>query len=247
MMRTLWRLIPRRSLYTGEQNATIIANSIDTHSPEYKQNMTNMKVLVDDLSLQISRIQRGGGDQARQRHLQRNKLLPRNRIDKLLDPGSPFLELSQLAGMGLYEDDVPAGGIITGIGRIMGTECVIVANDPTVKGGTYYPITVKKHLRAQEIAKENGLACVYLVDSGGANLPRQAQVFPDKEHFGRIFYNMANLSANGIPQVAIVMGSCTAGGAYVPAMADESVIVAKQGTIFLGGPPLVFLSGFSSC
>ena len=182
----------------------------------------------------------GGGIEARKRHLGREKLLPRDRVDRLLDPGSPFLELSQLAGYNLYgNDEVPAGGVITGIGRVSGTECVIVANDPTVKGGTYYPITVKKHLRAQEIARENNLPCLYLVDSGGANLPHQAEVFPDRDHFGRIFYNQANLSSMGIPQIAIVMGSCTAGGAYVPAMADESVIVRRQGTIFLAGPPLV--------
>ncbi|KAJ3124390.1 Methylcrotonoyl-CoA carboxylase beta chain, mitochondrial [Nowakowskiella sp. JEL0407] len=181
----------------------------------------------------------GGGNEARKRHLSKNKLLPRDRIETLLDQGSPFLEFSQLAGLKLYDEDVAAGGIITGIGRVSGVECVIVANDPTVKGGSYYPITVKKHLRAQEIAKENHLPCIYLVDSGGANLPRQSDVFPDKEHFGRIFYNQATLSGAGIPQIAVVMGSCTAGGAYVPAMADESVIVKKQGTIFLAGPPLV--------
>ncbi|KAG9289771.1 hypothetical protein G9A89_000576, partial [Geosiphon pyriformis] len=180
-----------------------------------------------------------GGEESRKRHLSRQKLLPRDRINRLLDNGSPFLELSQLAGYNLYSDLVPAGGIITGIGRVKGVECMIIANDSTVKGGTYYPITVKKHLRAQEIAKENRLPCIYLVDSGGANLPHQAEVFPDRDHFGRIFYNEANLSAEGIPQIAVVMGSCTAGGAYLPAMADESIIVAKQGTIFLGGPPLV--------
>ncbi|KAI8871238.1 3-methylcrotonoyl-CoA carboxylase subunit beta [Ramicandelaber brevisporus] len=198
-----------------------------------------MSEVVGQLRADISRIQLGGGEEARKRHLSRGKLLPRDRIDRLLDPGSPFLELSQLAGNGLYGEDVPAGGIITGIGRINNIECMVVANDPTVKGGTYYPITVKKHLRAQEIARENRLPCVYLVDSGGANLPNQADVFPDREHFGRIFFNQATLSAAGIPQIAVVMGSCTAGGAYVPAMADESIIVRKQGTIFLGGPPLV--------
>ncbi|KAJ1983397.1 Methylcrotonoyl-CoA carboxylase beta chain, mitochondrial [Dimargaris verticillata] len=195
--------------------------------------------LVDQLRQDIAQIQLGGGEEARQRHLKRGKLLPRERVSHLLDRGSPFLELSQLAGHQLYDDLVPAGGLIAGIGRVQGIECMIVANDPTVKGGTYYPITVKKHLRAQEIAKENRLPCLYLVDSGGANLPRQANVFPDREHFGRIFYNQANLSAQGIPQIAVVMGSCTAGGAYVPAMADESIIVRNQGTIFLGGPPLV--------
>jgi 3-methylcrotonyl-CoA carboxylase beta subunit len=182
---------------------------------------------------------KGGGKVARERHIKNNKLLPRDRITQLVDPGTPFLELSQFAGYQLYDEDVPAGGIITGIGKVRGTECVIVANDATVKGGTYYPITVKKHLRAQEIAFENKLPCIYLVDSGGANLPRQADVFPDKEHFGRIFFNQARMSAEGIPQIAAVMGSCTAGGAYVPAMADESIIVRKNGTIFLGGPPLV--------
>uniref|UniRef100_A0A8C9FYK7 methylcrotonoyl-CoA carboxylase n=1 Tax=Pavo cristatus TaxID=9049 RepID=A0A8C9FYK7_PAVCR len=182
----------------------------------------------------------GGGEKARKLHTSRGKLLPRERIDRLIDPGSPFLEFSQFAGYQLYgNEEVPAGGIITGIGRISGVECLIVANDATVKGGTYYPITVKKHLRAQEIAMQNHLPCIYLVDSGGANLPRQAEVFPDRDHFGRIFYNQAIMSSQGIPQIAVVMGSCTAGGAYVPAMADESIIVGKQGTIFLGGPPLV--------
>ncbi|RKP24482.1 methylcrotonoyl-CoA carboxylase beta chain [Syncephalis pseudoplumigaleata] len=198
-----------------------------------------MDKLVEDLELKTSILRQGGGETARQRHLKRNKLLPRDRVDRLLDNGSPFLELSTFAGYDLYEDNVPSGGIITGIGRVNGVECMVVANDPTVKGGTYYPITVKKHLRAQEIARENRLPCIYLVDSGGANLPRQADVFPDREHFGRIFYNQATMSAQGIPQIAVVMGSCTAGGAYVPAMADESIIVRQQGTIFLGGPPLV--------
>lgn len=198
-----------------------------------------MQGLVDDLRSRFAQIKQGGGDKARQKHLERGKLLPRDRISNLLDPGSPFLELSQLAAYGMYEDAVPAAGIITGIGCIVGTECVVVANDATVKGGTYYPITVKKHLRAQEIARSNNLPCIYLVDSGGAYLPEQDNVFPDREHFGRIFYNQANMSALGIPQIAVVMGSCTAGGAYVPAMSDESIIVKHQGTIFLGGPPLV--------
>ncbi|XP_053387698.1 methylcrotonoyl-CoA carboxylase beta chain, mitochondrial-like [Mercenaria mercenaria] len=199
--------------------------------------MTN---LVGELRGRISTILQGGGEKARHRHISRGKLLPRERIQKLLDPESPFLELSQLAGYELYKgEDVPAGGIITGIGRVSGVECMIVTNDPTVKGGSYYPITVKKHIRAQEIAQQNHLPCIYLVDSGGANLPRQADVFPDRDHFGRIFYNQANMSSLNIPQVAVVLGSCTAGGAYVPAMADESIIVKKQGTIFLGGPPLV--------
>ncbi|KAI9313625.1 methylcrotonoyl-CoA carboxylase beta chain [Dichotomocladium elegans] len=198
-----------------------------------------MACYVEDLELTVKKIKLGGGERARQRHLSRNKMLPRDRINRLLDQNSPFLELSPLAGYQLYDDEVPAGGIITGIGRVNGVECMIVANDPTVKGGSYYPITVKKHLRAQEIAKENNLPCIYLVDSGGANLPRQADVFPDREHFGRIFYNQANMSSMGIPQISAVMGSCTAGGAYVPAMSDESIIVRKQGTIFLAGPPLV--------
>ncbi|KAJ3261689.1 Methylcrotonoyl-CoA carboxylase beta chain, mitochondrial [Boothiomyces macroporosus] len=217
----------------------VIKNTIDTDSAQFKENATAQARLVADLRAKVEQIKLGGGEKARQRHLERKKLLPRDRIDQLIDPGTPFLELSQFAGYELYDDDVPAGGIITGIGRVSGVECVIVANDPTVKGGSYYPITVKKHLRAQEIARENHLPCIYLVDSGGANLPRQADVFPDKEHFGRIFYNQATLSGAGIPQVAIVLGSCTAGGAYVPAMSDESVIVKNQGTIFLAGPPLV--------
>ncbi|KAI9017043.1 carboxyl transferase [Gaertneriomyces semiglobifer] len=217
----------------------VIENTIDVDSDLFKENAAAQELLIKQLRADVDKIKLGGGPDARKRHLSRGKLLPRDRIDALIDPGSPFLELSQFAGYELYEDDVPAGGIITGIGRVSGVECVIVANDSTVKGGSYYPITVKKHLRAQEIAKENRLPCIYLVDSGGANLPRQADVFPDKEHFGRIFYNQANLSGAGIPQVAIVLGSCTAGGAYVPAMADESVIVRNQGTIFLAGPPLV--------
>ncbi len=198
-----------------------------------------MRALVDDLEKKIAKITRGGSEQARERHLSRGKLLPRERIDLLLDPDTPFLEFSQFAAFGMYGEDIPAAGIITGIGRVSGQECVIVCNDATVKGGTYYPMTIKKHLRAQEIARENNLPCIYLVDSGGANLPNQDEVFPDRDHFGRIFYNQATLSADGIPQIAIVMGSCTAGGAYVPAMADESIIVQGQGTIFLGGPPLV--------
>ena len=198
-----------------------------------------MKVLVDELRERLATVRRGGSESARRKHLDRGKLLARDRVDRLLDPGSPFLELSPLAATGMYDDAVPAAGIVTGVGRISGRECVVVANDATVKGGTYYPITVKKHLRAQEVARTNRLPCVYLVDSGGAFLPLQDEVFPDKEHFGRIFFNQANLSAQGIPQIAAVMGSCTAGGAYVPAMSDETVIVKDQGTIFLGGPPLV--------
>jgi 3-methylcrotonyl-CoA carboxylase beta subunit len=198
-----------------------------------------MRDSVENLRTQQARIAEGGGTRAVQRHLARGKILPRERVRKLLDPGSPFLELSALAALGVYQDDVPAAGIITGIGRVSGRECVVVCNDATVKGGTYYPLTVKKHLRAQDIALENRLPCVYLVDSGGANLPNQDEVFADRQHFGRIFYNQANMSAAGIPQIAAVMGSCTAGGAYVPAMSDESIIVKEQGTIFLGGPPLV--------
>ncbi|KAI8612517.1 carboxyltransferase subunit of acetyl-CoA carboxylase [Chytriomyces sp. MP71] len=236
--------LPSRALasraFTGSlEQAPVIENMIDTSSDEFKENALRMDALVSDLNSHVARIKLGGGEEARNRHLSRKKLLPRDRIEQLVDPGSPFLELSQFAGFKLYADDVPAGGIITGIGRVSGVECVVVANDSTVKGGTYYPITVKKHLRAQEIAKENNLPCIYLVDSGGANLPNQADVFPDKEHFGRIFYNQATMSGAGIPQIAVVLGSCTAGGAYVPAMSDESVIVKNQGTIFLAGPPLV--------
>lgn len=202
-----------------------------------------MKALVSKLKTTVEKITEGGGQKARERHMSKGKLLPRERINTLLDKNSPFLEFSQLAGYELYDrEEVPAGGIITGIGRVEGTECMIITNDPTVKGGTFYPISVKKHLRAQEIAEENRLPCIYLVDSGGANLPRQAEVFPDKMHFGRSFYNQANMSAKGIAQIAVVLGSCTAGGAYIPAMADESIIVGKQGTVFLAGPPLVKVS-----
>ncbi len=201
--------------------------------------MPDMKELVDDLRERLATAREGGSASARKKHTDRGKLLVRDRVDRLLDQGSPFLELSPLAATGMYDDAVPSAGMVTGIGRVNGRECVVVANDATVKGGTYYPVTVKKHLRAQEVARANRLPCIYLVDSGGAFLPMQDEVFPDKEHFGRIFFNQANLSAQGIPQVAAVMGSCTAGGAYVPAMSDESVIVKEQGTIFLGGPPLV--------
>ena len=214
-------------------------SAIDTSSDAYRVNAAAMGALVDQLRAKVAMVEQGGDEPARQRHVGRGKLLPRERLRLLLDPGAPFLELSQLAGDALYDDAAPAGGLITGIGSVAGRECVIVVNDATVKGGTYYPITVKKHLRAQEVARDNRLPCIYLVDSGGAFLPRQDEVFPDREHFGRIFYNQATLSAAGIPQIAIVMGSCTAGGAYVPAMADESIIVQGQGTIFLGGPPLV--------
>ncbi|XP_017106722.2 probable methylcrotonoyl-CoA carboxylase beta chain, mitochondrial [Drosophila bipectinata] len=227
-----------RLLHVGEAN--VLPSEVDKQSAEYKENATEMGKLVSELRNFTSQVLTGGGQKAIDRHTARGKLLARDRINLLLDKGSPFLELSALAGHELYgEEVVNSGGIVTGIGRVCGTECVVVANDATVKGGSYYPITVKKHLRAQEIAQENRLPCIYLVDSGGANLPRQADVFPDKLHFGRIFYNQANMSAQGIPQIAVVMGSCTAGGAYVPAMADESVIVKKQGTIFLAGPPLV--------
>ncbi len=216
-----------------------IESRINTSSPEYRQNFALMEAAVKKLRAEIDRVRQGGPEQSRRRHLERGKLLVRDRIKKLLDPQSAFLELSPLAAWGMYEDEAPGAGIVTGIGRLQGREVVVVANDATVKGGTYYPITVKKHLRAQEIAMQNHLPCVYLVDSGGAFLPLQSEVFPDREHFGRIFYNMARMSAAGIPQVAAVMGSCTAGGAYVPAMCDENIIVREQGTIFLGGPPLV--------
>ncbi|NVK23288.1 MAG: methylcrotonoyl-CoA carboxylase, partial [Gammaproteobacteria bacterium] len=216
-----------------------IISKLNPRSPDFVANVEHMQRQVDDLNNKVANIKLGGGERSRERHLSRGKLLPRDRVDQLLDEGSPFLELSQLAAYEVYKDDVPSAGIITGIGRVAGQECVIVANDATVKGGTYYPLTVKKHLRAQAIAQENNLPCIYLVDSGGANLPNQDEVFPDKEHFGRIFFNQANMSAANIPQIAVVMGSCTAGGAYVPAMCDESIIVKEQGTIFLAGPPLV--------
>ncbi|WP_429886000.1 carboxyl transferase domain-containing protein [Geoalkalibacter halelectricus] len=217
----------------------ILKSNLNPDSPEFSKNAEMMRAQVEDLRVKTARIRLGGGEQARAKHEARGKLLPRERVRRLLDVGSPFLEFSQFAAWDMYDDEVPAAGLITGIGRVSGRECMIVANDATVKGGTYYPITVKKHLRAQEIAEQHHLPCVYLVDSGGAFLPKQDEVFPDRDHFGRIFYNQANLSAKGIPQVAVVMGSCTAGGAYVPAMADESIIVRNQGTIFLGGPPLV--------
>jgi len=212
---------------------------VETRSAGFAENEAAMAGLVGDLRAKVAAIAEGGGAKARERHVGRGKLLPRARIDTLLDPGTPFLELSQFAAHEVYGEPIPAAGILTGIGRVSGQECVIVANDATVKGGTYYPLTVKKHIRAQEIARENNLPCIYLVDSGGANLPNQDEVFPDRDHFGRIFYNQARMSAAGIPQIAVVMGSCTAGGAYVPAMSDEAIIVRKQGTIFLGGPPLV--------
>ncbi|XP_078253186.1 methylcrotonoyl-CoA carboxylase beta chain, mitochondrial [Rhinoraja longicauda] len=233
-----WAL-PRARGYHGDRVATV-GTEPEAGAAQFQENHERMKILVTELNERAEKIRLGGGEKARHRHTSRGKLLPRERIDQLLDPGSPFLEFSQFAGYHLYgEEEVPAGGIITGIGSVSGVECLIVANDATVKGGSYYPITVKKHVRAQEIAKQNHLPCIYLVDSGGANLPRQADVFPDREHFGRIFYNQAIMSSMGIAQIAVVMGSCTAGGAYVPAMADESIIVKNQGTIFLGGPPLV--------
>jgi len=222
----------------------VIKSQINNRSAEFKTNNDAMAILVNDLREKMASIAQGGGTKANEKHTARGKLLPRDRIRQLLDIGSPFLELSQFAAWNMYGSTphgtaIPAAGIICGIGRVAGRECMIVCNDATVKGGTYFPMTVKKHLRAQEVARENRLPCIYLVDSGGANLPQQDEVFPDKEHFGRIFFNQATLSAEGIPQIAVVMGSCTAGGAYVPAMADESIIVRNQGTIFLGGPPLV--------
>jgi len=217
----------------------VIASSIDTSSNEFRANQAAMRALVEELEQTRAKAAGGGPPRARERHLSRGKLLPRERVMTLLDAGAPFLELSPLAAHGIYDDAIHGAGLITGIGRVAGRECVIVCNDSTIKGGTYYPLTVKKHLRAQEIARDNRLPCIYLVDSGGANLPHQTEVFPDREHFGRIFYNQATLSAAGIPQIAVVMGSCTAGGAYVPAMSDETIIVKNQGTIFLGGPPLV--------
>jgi 3-methylcrotonyl-CoA carboxylase beta subunit len=220
-------------------DAPVLRTEADPADPAYQRYVKEHGALAEDLRARLGQARLGGPERARVRHVERGKLLPRDRVDSLLDPGSPFLELSPLAANGLYDDEAPAAGIITGIGRISGRECVVVANDATVKGGTYYPMTVKKHLRAQEVALHNNLPCVYLVDSGGAFLPRQDEVFPDREHFGRIFYNQATMSARGIPQIAAVLGSCTAGGAYVPAMSDEAVIVRDQGTIFLGGPPLV--------
>ena len=217
----------------------LFQTQIDPKNEAYRRNADAMLIHVEDFQKKLADIHEGGNRKSRERHHEHGKLLPRERIQLLLDPGSEFLELSALAGFELYEDNIPAGGIITGIGRVMGVECMIVVNDATVKGGTYYPITVKKHLRAQKIAQENRLPCIYLVDSGGAFLPKQDEVFPDENHFGRIFFNQAMMSSLGIPQIAVVMGSCTAGGAYVPAMADESIMVANQATIFLAGPPLV--------
>jgi 3-methylcrotonyl-CoA carboxylase beta subunit len=218
---------------------TQIKSDISANAPAFKANAEVMGKLVAGLKDKMATAALGGDERSRKRHTERGKLLPRERVERLIDPGSPFLELSPLAAFGMYDGDIHAAGIITGIGRVSGRECVIVCNDATIKGGTYYPMTVKKHLRAQEIAQQNNLPCIYLVDSGGANLPNQAEIFPDREHFGRIFFNQANMSAAGIPQIASVMGSCTAGGAYVPAMSDETIIVKNQGTIFLAGPPLV--------
>ena len=217
----------------------VLESRIDTRSEAFESNAQHHRALAAELRDLAARVALGGDERSRERHVRRGKLLPRDRVRVLLDTGSPFLEIGQLAGHELYDDVIPAAGLVAGIGRVSGQECVVIANDATVKGGTYYPVTVKKHLRAQEIAQENALPCIYLVDSGGAFLPMQAGVFPDKDHFGRIFYNQANLSAAGIPQIAVVMGSCTAGGAYVPAMCDQAIIVQNQGTIFLGGPPLV--------
>ena len=217
----------------------IINTKVNTHSEDYASNRQVMDELVADLRTKTAELSLGGHQRARDKHLSRGKLLPRDRVQRLLDIGSPFLEFSTFAAFGKYDNQVPSAGLITGIGKVSGVECLIVCNDATVKGGTYFPETIKKHLRAQEIAAQNHLPCIYLVDSGGANLPQQDEVFPDRDHFGRIFFNQANMSANNIPQIAVVMGSCTAGGAYVPAMADESVIVKNQGTIFLAGPPLV--------
>ncbi len=218
---------------------SVIQSAINTRSESFKANKAAMEGLNAELKSRLAEAALGGSERSRDRHISRGKLLPRERVQRLLDPGTPFLELSPLATYGMHGGDIHGASIITGVGRVSGTECVVVCNDATIKGGTYYSETVKKHLRAQEIARENNLPCIYLVDSGGANLPNQADIFPDREHFGRIFYNQANLSAEGIPQIAAVMGSCTAGGAYVPAMSDETVIVRNQGTIFLAGPPLV--------
>src|SRR3989338_3230128 len=218
---------------------TILDTQLNARSADFLANAAVMRTLVDDLRAQLDKVAQGGGEAARAKHTASGKLLPRERVQMLLDPGTPFLELAPLAALNVYDNAAPGAGIVAGIGRVSGVDCMIVCNDATVKGGTYYPLTVKKHLRAQEVAQQNHLPCIYLVDSGGANLPNQDEVFPDRDHFGRIFFNQANMSAMGISQIAVVMGSCTAGGAYVPAMSDESIIVKNQGTIFLGGPPLV--------
>lgn len=217
----------------------VLASNIVSGSEAFETNKKAMTAQLDAVALEAARIMKGGSDASRERHTKRGKLLPRDRVSELLDPGSPFLEIGLFAAKDVYSDDIPASGVIAGIGQIEGRDCMVVCNDATVKGGTYFPLTVKKHLRAQEIAEENHLPCLYLVDSGGANLPNQDEVFPDRDHFGRIFFNQARMSAKGIPQIAVVMGSCTAGGAYVPAMSDQTIIVKEQGTIFLAGPPLV--------
>jgi len=222
-----------------ENTMTVLQTQLNSRSADFVANAAAMQQVVDDLRLHLERMAQGGGEAARAKHTARGKLLPRDRVQMLLDPGTPFLEVAPLAALNMYNNDAPCAGVIAGIGRVSGVDCMIVCNDATVKGGTYYPMTVKKHLRAQEIAQQNNLPCIYLVDSGGANLPNQDEVFPDRDHFGRIFFNQANMSAQGIAQIAVVMGSCTAGGAYVPAMSDETIIVKNQGTIFLGGPPLV--------
>ncbi|KAL0267703.1 UNVERIFIED_CONTAM: hypothetical protein PYX00_009896 [Menopon gallinae] len=239
LCRRIWSSRVANMVCPANNFGTTIGTEPDRTSASFKENEQQMLTLVDALKSTINEIVKGGSESAKKNHISRGKLLVRDRINLLIDPGTSFLELSQLAAHEMYDDPVPAAGIITGIGKIHGRECLIVANDATVKGGTYFPMTVKKHLRGQEIADENRLPCIYLVDSGGANLPQQADVFPDRNHFGRIFYNQANMSAKGIPQISVVMGSCTAGGAYVPSMSDESIIVRKQGTIFLAGPPLV--------
>ncbi|MCZ8171916.1 MAG: methylcrotonoyl-CoA carboxylase, partial [Brevundimonas sp.] len=218
--------------------APTLSSNLNPDDPQAQARAAHNRALAAELRERVAQAALGGDKKSRERHTSRGKLLPRERVERLLDPGSPLLEIGQLAANGVYGEDIPGAGIITAIGRVSGRMCMIVANDATVKGGTYYPLTVKKHLRAQEIAEANYLPCIYLVDSGGANLPHQAEVFPDRDHFGRIFFNQANMSAKGIPQIACVMGSCTAGGAYVPAMSDETVIVREQGTIFLAGPPL---------
>jgi 3-methylcrotonyl-CoA carboxylase beta subunit len=236
--------MPATSQITKEIAMSVLETKLNARSADFQANASAMRALVDDLNAKVTQVEMGGGDAARAKHTARGKLLPRDRVQMLLDPGTPFLELSPLAAMGMYPDrdgtdSAPGAGIVAGIGRVSGVDCMIVCNDATVKGGTYYPMTVKKHLRAQEVAQQNCLPCIYLVDSGGANLPNQDEVFPDRDHFGRIFFNQATMSAQGIAQIAVVMGSCTAGGAYVPAMSDEAIIVKNQGTIFLGGPPLV--------
>jgi 3-methylcrotonyl-CoA carboxylase beta subunit len=218
---------------------TVLHSQLNPRSADFTANASAMRTVVDDLKAHLEKSAVGGGEAARAKHTARGKLLPRERVQMLLDPGTPFLEVAPLAALNMYNNDAPCAGLIAGIGRVNGVDCMVVCNDATVKGGTYYPLTVKKHLRAQEIAQQNNLPCIYLVDSGGANLPNQDEVFPDRDHFGRIFFNQANMSAQGLAQIAVVMGSCTAGGAYVPAMSDETIIVKNQGTIFLGGPPLV--------